>query len=292
MKPASFKYYAPESLEEVLVLKAQYGDEARILAGGQSLIPAMNFRIMQPTILLDLNLLAELSYINSRDSAVLHVGAMTRLSEVEDNPLIAERVALLHEALPYIAHPQIRNRGTIGGNIAHADPAAELPVVALAMNSRFRVQSTNGTRWINSDDFFRGYFETAIDPSEILVEIEVPFHAASTGWAFLEVSRRSGDYAMAGIAALITLDSNHICRKARLVYLNLSDAPLEAKQSADLLIGEMLSDELITQVANKASEEEIMPMESLHATVNYQRHLACILTKRALELAYGRATET
>ena len=292
MKPASFKYYAPESLEEALVLKAQYGDEARILAGGQSLIPAMNFRIMQPTILLDLNLLAELSYISSRDSAVLHIGAMTRLSEVEDDPLIADRVALLHEALPYIAHPQIRIRGTVGGNIAHADPAAELPVVALAMDSRFRVQSTNGTRWINSIDFFRGYFETAIGPSEILVEIEVPFHAANTGWAFLEVSRRSGDYAMAGIAALITLDNKHICRKARLVYLNLSDAPLEAKQSADMLVGETLSDELIKQVANKASEEEIMPMESLHATVNYQRHLACILTKRALELAYGRAMET
>ena len=292
MKPASFKYYAPESLEEALVLKAQYGDEARILAGGQSLIPAMNFRIMQPTVLLDLNLLAELSHISSKESAVLHIGAMTRLSEVENDPLIADKVALLHESLPYIAHPQIRNRGTVGGNIAHADPAAELPVVALATKSRFRVQSTNGSRWINSDDFFRGYFETAIDSSEILVELEVPFHAASTGWAFLEVSRRLGDYAMAGIAAVITLDSDYICRKARLVYLNLSDAPLEAKQSADMLVGETLSDELISQVANKASEEEIMPMESLHATVNYQRHLACILTKRALKLAYGRAKET
>ena len=143
MKPASFKYYAPESLEEALVLKAQYGDEARILAGGQSLIPAMNFRIMQPTVLLDLNLLAELSYISSKDSAVLHIGAMTRLSEVEDDPLIADRVALLHESLPYIAHPQIRNRGTVGGNIAHADPASELTVVALDTDSRFRVQSTN-----------------------------------------------------------------------------------------------------------------------------------------------------
>tara|TARA_B100000686_G_scaffold353060_1_gene457149 strand:+ start:1052 stop:1930 length:879 start_codon:yes stop_codon:yes gene_type:complete len=292
MKPASFKYYAPESLEEALVLKAQYGDEARILAGGQSLIPAMNFRIMQPTVLLDLNLLAELSYTSSKDSAVLHIGAMTRLSEVEDDPLIADRVALLHESLPYIAHPQIRNRGTVGGNIAHADPAAELPVIALATDSRFRVQSTNGSRWINSDDFFRGYFETAIEPNEILVELEVPFHVTNTGWAFLEVSRRSGDYAMAGIAVLITLDRDYICRQARLVYLNLSDAPLEAKQSADMLVGETLSDELIEQVANKASEEEIMPMESLHATVNYQRHLACILTKRALELAYGRAKET
>ena len=292
MKPTSFKYYAPESLEEALVLKAQYGDEARILAGGQSLIPAMNFRIMQPTVLLDLNLLAEVSYISSIDSAVLHIGAMTRLSEVEDDPLIADRVALLHESLPYIAHPQIRNRGTVGGNIAHADPAAELPVVALATDSRFRVQSTNGSRWINSDDFFRGYFETAIEPNEILVELEVPFHVTKTGWAFLEVSRRSGDYAMAGIAVLITLDRDYICRQARLVYLNLSDAPLEAKQSADMLVGEILSDELIKQVANKASEEEIMPMESLHATVNYQRHLACILTKRALQLAYGRAIET
>ena len=292
MKPASFKYYAPESLEEALRLKAQYGDEARILAGGQSLIPAMNFRIMQPAVLLDLNLLAELSYISTKDGKVLQLGAMTRLNEVEGDVEIADRVSLLHEALPYIAHPQIRNRGTVGGNIAHADPAAELPVVALAMDSRFRVQSTNGSHWINSEDFFRGYFETAIDSSEILVEIEMPFLEPCTGWAFLEVSRRPGDYAMAGIAAVITLDSNHICRKARLVYLNLSDAPLDAKQSADLLVGEMQSNELIMEVAIKASEEEIMPMGSLHATVNYQRHLARILTKRALKLAFGRAKQT
>lgn len=291
MKPASFKYYSPESLEEALRLKAQYGDEARILAGGQSLIPAMNFRIMQPAVLLDLNLLSELSYISTKDGKVLHLGAMTRLNEVEGDVVIADRVSLLHEALPYIAHPQIRNRGTVGGNIAHADPAAELPVVALAMDSRFRVQSTNGSHWINSEDFFRGYFETAIDSSEILVEIEMPFISPCTGWAFLEVSRRPGDYAMAGIAALVTLDSNHICSKARLVYLNLSDAPLDAKQSADLLVGEVQSDDLIMAVAIKASEEEIMPMESLHATVNYQRHLACILTKRALELAFGRARQ-
>ena len=289
MKPASFKYLCPDSLDEALDATAQHGAEAKLLAGGQSLIPAMNFRVMQPAVLVDLNPLNELSYIRSEDDGGMRIGAMTRLRRLERDPLVAARVPLLYAALPHIAHTQIRTRATVGGSLVHADPAAELPVVTLALAARYRLQNSAGSRWIDSSAFFRGFFNTAIESDEIMVEISLPPMAARTGCAFLEVARRKGDYAMAGVAALVTLDESGLCQHARLVYLNLGDAPVDAQAAASLLIGERKSDDLIATVAARAADEEVMPIGNLHASVEYQLHLARVLTGRALLQAFERA---
>jgi len=291
MKPASFKYLSPDSLDDALAAMAQHGADTKLLAGGQSLIPAMNFRVLQPAVLVDLNPLTELNYIRSGDDGGMRIGAMTRLRQLERDPLAAACAPLLHTALPHIAHAQIRNRGTLGGSLVHADPAAELPVVTLALAARYRVQNTAGSRWIDSSAFFHGFFYTAIEPDEIMVEIALPPMPARTGYAFLEIARRHGDYAMAGVASLVTLDESGVCQRARLVYLNLGDAPLDAQAAAGLLIGEKQSDELAAAVATKAAEEEVMPMGSLHASIEYQQHLARVLTRRALIQAFERAEQ-
>lgn len=287
MKPAPFEYFAPDSLEAALELKAQHGDEAKALAGGQSLIPAMNFRVVQPTILIDLNRIDSMRYI--RKNGALRVGAMTVQSAAEHDAAIAEHVPLLHEAIPNIAHSQIRNRGTIGGSIAHADPASELPVVCLALNAKMRARSKRGERWIDAKDFFLGLFTTALQPDELLVELEFPTKTAATGYAFMEVARRHGDYAMAGVAAVVTLDEQGKCAAARLVYLNLGDGPVEALQATVSLTGKHLSEAAYKEAAILASQSDVAPFGNLHASADYQRHLAAILTERALAKAHERA---
>lgn len=290
MKPAPFEYHAPTSLEQALDLKSQFGDEAKILAGGQSLVPAMNFRVVQPSLLVDLNRVAELSYIRENGS-VLHIGAMARERHLEFDPAIEKRTPLLHEAVPFIAHPQIRNRGTIGGCIVHADPAAELPVIMLALNARLKAKNTSGERWIDAKDFFAGMFTTALESDEILVEIELPFMPPRTGWSFMEVAPRAGDYALMGVAAQMTLDEAGKCAGAKLVYLNAGEGPVDAVEAAQLLQGESLTDELIDDAAALASGNEINPYGNVHASAEFQRHLAKVLTKRTLQQAIQRAGE-
>ena len=288
MKPAPFAYYAPDSLEQALDLMTEHAsDEAKILAGGQSLVPAMNFRVVQPRVLIDINRLSELSYIRA-DGAVLRIGAMTRERQLEFDPLIAGHVPLLAEATPYIAHPQIRNRGTIGGSLVNADPAAELPVLVLALGGRLRARNISGERWIDAQDFFAGMFTTALTPEEILVEIELPFIPARTGWSFMEVAPRAGDYALMGIAALVTLDETGKCSKAKLVYLNAGEGPIEAKEAAKLLEGQAIHDALVESAAALASETEINPFGNVHTSREFQRHLANVLTKKALKQARQR----
>jgi carbon-monoxide dehydrogenase medium subunit len=288
MKPAPFEYYAPDSIEPALDLMSQYAGDAKILAGGQSLVPAMNFRIIQPGVLIDLNRVAELSYVREEDS-VLRIGAMTRERQLEFNESISRWAPLLKEAAPHIAHPQIRNRGTIGGSIVNADPAAELPVLMLALSARLKAKSVSGERWVDAQDFFMGMFTTALEPDEILVEIELPGNPPRMGWSFMEVAPRAGDYALMGVAALVTLDEKGNCERAKLVYLNAGDGPLEAKEAEKLLIGESLNDSLIESAASKASETEINPFGNIHASPEFQRHLANVLTKKALKQATQRA---
>jgi carbon-monoxide dehydrogenase medium subunit len=290
MKPAPFEYHVPDSLEEALDLMSQHADEAKILAGGQSLVPAMNFRIAQPARLVDLNRVDELGYIRE-DGEVIRVGAMTRERQVEIDSSIEKRTPLLHEAAPNIAHPQIRNRGTIGGSIVNADPAAELPVLMLALNARLKAQNTSGERWIEADDFFIGMFTTALEPDEILVEIELPFMLARTGWSFMEVAPRAGDYALMGVAAQVTLGENGICENAKLVYLNAGDGPVDAKDAAQSLVGEKPDDKSIEAATMMASEKEITPYGNLHASPEFQSHLAKVLTRKALKQAIQRAGE-
>src|SRR5690349_11911516 len=291
MKPAPFEYHAPDSLDEALSLLQSHGSDAKILAGGQSLVPAMNFRVVQPAVLIDLNRVPMLGYIRE-DGDHIRIGAMTRERQLEFDASIAQRTPLLHEAAPHIAHPQIRNRGTIGGSIVNADPAAELPVLMLASQARLKARNVSGERWIDAKDFFIGFFSTALEADEILVEIEIPFSAARTGWSFLEVAPRAGDYAMMGVAAMLTLDQEGKCQEARLVYLNAGEGPLDAREAAEHLQGESITQERIDAAAATASETEITPSGNIHASVEYQRHLAKVLTRQALTIAARRAEET
>jgi CO/xanthine dehydrogenase FAD-binding subunit len=290
MKPAPFEYHSPDSLEQALDILGQSADDAKILAGGQSLVPAMNFRVVQPGALIDLNRVTELSYIRE-DGDLIRIGAMARERHLEFDPSIAKRAPLLTEAVPFIAHPQIRNRGTIGGSIINADPAAELPMLMIALNARLKARNASGERWVDAQDFFAGMFTTTLAPDEILVEIELPFQAPRTGWSFMEVAPRAGDYALMGVAALVTVDKNGKCRQAKLVYLNAGDGPVDAKEAARLLEGETLDDKLVESAAAFASEKEITPFGNIHTSPEFQRHLARVLTKKALAQAIQRVGE-
>ena len=289
MKPAPFEYKAPRSMDETLALLSEFGTDSKLLAGGQSLVPAMNFRLVRPSVLIDLNRIAALSYIQGQDLAELRIGAMTRERELEASPMISNSAPLLAEAMPHVAHPQIRNRGTLGGSLANADPAAELPVVMLALGARFKVCSASGERWVAAGDFFSGMFTTDLAPDEMLTEIELPHQPPRTGWAFLEVAPRAGDYALMGVAVLLTVDVHGKCQRARLVYLNAGDGPVEATEAARLLEGEELHADSFDAAAAHASDKEISPFGNLHATPEFQRHLALVLTRRALEQALRRA---
>ncbi len=291
MKPAPFEYKVPSTLDEALALLHEYGDQAKLLAGGQSLVPAMNFRVVQPGVLIDLNRVPDIDYIRPENQDTLRIGAMTRERQLEFDPLIAKWSPLLAEAMPHVAHPQIRNRGTLGGSLAHADPAAELPVIMLALGARFKVCNASNERWVDAQNFFQGMFTTDLSPDEMLVEIELPAMQPRTGWSFMEVAPRAGDYALMGVAVLVTLDDRGKCKRARLVYLNAGDGPLEAKEAARLLEGEKPENRLIESAAALAAQKEINPFGNIHASTDYQRHLASVLTRRALIQALQRAGE-
>lgn len=289
MKPAAFEYRVPRSLDEALELVQQHGSEAKLLAGGQSLVPAMNFRVAQPAMLIDLNRVQELAYIQADGQSALRIGAMTRERQLEFDPSVPAWAPLLAEAMPHVAHPQIRNRGTLGGSLVNADPAAELPVIMVALGARLKVRSTEGERWVAAQDFFLGMFSTDLAPEEILVEVELPPMPPRTGWSFLEVAPRHGDYALMGLAALVTLDAGGRIQNARLVYLNAGDGPVVAPQAAQALSGQAVTDAAIAEAAELASRQEIEPIGNLHATPEFQRHLAGVLTRRALREACKRA---
>ena len=288
MKPAPFKYALPRSLEEALELKAKHGDEARFLAGGQSLIPTMNFRLAQPAILIDLNGLRDLDYVRRVDGGALRIGALTRHREMLVNPLVRSGQPLVAEAMSQVAHPQIRNRGTLCGNLAYADPASEMPAVMLASGARFRARSASTDRWIEADAFFRGVFETALTSTEMLVEVEMPAMPARTGTAFMEFARRPGDYAVIGIAAIVGLDEDGACARCRLAFCNAHQTPIRAVGVENALIGKRISETAARSAGDMASRE-IDPPGDVHTTAAYKRHLIGVLTRRAVVLAHRRA---
>lgn len=290
MKPAPFEYLAPDSLSAAVEIMAENGDDAKLLAGGQSLIPAMNFRLVQPMLLVDLNKISELDYVRTNQDGELCIGAMTRQRRLETEPIIAQQAPLVAETMPHIAHMQIRNRGTIGGSLVHADPAAELPVIMVALDSRFLVRSESGERWINSASFFQGLFTTDVKPEEVLIEIVIPPMALRTGWSFVEFARRRGDYALLGVAAVMTLDESGHCTQARLVYLNAGDTPIIAEQAAEILLNEIPSPALYREAAEIA-DAAIEPTANIHASVPYLRHLSRVLTFRALDQAATRSMQ-
>jgi len=288
MKPAPFDYFSPATVEEALALLDEHGGDAKPLAGGQSLIPAMNFRLARPAVLVDLNRIAELAYVRAAPGGVA-IGAMTRQRAVERSDDVARAAPLLAEAMPSIAHPQIRNRGTMGGSIAHADPSAELPAVMLALDAQFRAKSATGERSIPAGEFFKGMLETALGPGELLVEIAVPQLPASSGTAFLEMARRHGDYALVGVAVVVTLDPRGRCKEAKLSLLSVGDGPVLATEAGKVLAGQSPSEELLRAAGDAAATRDVDPPSDIHASAAYRRQLVAVLTRRALARAFERA---
>jgi CO/xanthine dehydrogenase FAD-binding subunit len=287
MKPAPFKYIAASSLDQALSLKAEYGDEARFLAGGQSLIPAMNFRLARPEVLIDLNGLAELAGIDQSEAETIRVGAMTRYRALERDQAFLKTCPLFADALPHIAHPQIRNRGTIGGNLSHADPASELPAIATAMRARMKIKSSKGARELAVSEFFAGLLTTSLEPEEMLTGIALPTPPARSGSCFMEVARRRGDFALAGVAAIVALDDQGKCTDVRLALCGVGDTPVDASHAAASLIGQSCTEAAIEAVAADV-QKAIAPPGNVHASADYQRHIAGVLTRRALAAAHER----
>jgi CO/xanthine dehydrogenase FAD-binding subunit len=290
MKPAPFEYYAPTTVDEALSRLAAHGWDAKVLAGGQSLIPMMNFRLAQPAVLVDINPVTELAYISPTRDGGVRVGAMTRQRQLELDPLVAEVAPMIHEAMPKIAYPQIRSRGTFGGSIAHADPSAELVAASVALDGRFLLRSKKrGERWVEAQDFFVGLFTTVLEPDELLVEIRLPPMPRNAGWSFLEVARRHHDFALVGVAAVVTLNAGKTCNKARLVYFSVGDGPVEAHQAGAVLQGQEPTAEAIREAAETASQADVDPQSDINASADYRRHLVKVLGQRALTEAFERA---
>jgi aerobic carbon-monoxide dehydrogenase medium subunit len=282
LKPASFEYVAARTVEEALERKARDGDEARFLAGGQSLVPAMNFRLAQPAVLIDINPIAALDYVR-RDGNAIRIGALARYRSLQRSDEVKRRQPLLDEALPHVAHPQIRNRGTLAGNLSHADPASELPAVMLALKARMKARSTAGARWIDAGAFFQGALTTALSSEEMLQEIEVPDLPSGTGTGFCEVARRRGDYAMMAVAAVVTRRDGK-CVEARIALCNAADTPVLATKAAQALV-----DGAAPADAAALVRDEIDPSSNVHASSAFRKHLAGVLTRRAVETAIARA---
>jgi carbon-monoxide dehydrogenase medium subunit len=291
MKPAPFDYYAPTTVEQALAHLAEHGDEAKVLAGGQSLVPMMNFRLVEPSVLVDLNPIPDLAFIHANEDGGLRIGALTRHHQVEVDPLVAARMPLLHEAMPKIGYPQIRRRGTIGGSLCHADPSAELVTVSVALNGRFRLRSPTDERWVPAQDFFIALFTTVLQPDELLVEVALPPLPARTGGSFMEVARRRHDFALVGVAAVVSLDGKGAIRQARMVFLSAGDRPMEAHRAEDVLAGQAPTPEAIRAAAEIAASDDIDPSSDIHATAEFRRHLAKVLARRALDQACRRAAE-
>jgi len=287
MKPPRFHYCAPAMLDDALSLLAKYGDETKVLAGGQSLVPLLNMRLAAPAYLVDINRIAELQYIQpERD--YLAIGATVRQSQVEYTALFQVEHPLLLATIRQIGHIQIRNRGTVVGSIAHADPAAELPTLLTCLNGSILLQSSSGERLVKTEDFFQGYLATTLATGEMVVEVRFPRVDPRAGWAFEEFTRRAGDYALVGAAAVLTPGEDETCQAAQLAFAGVAGAPIRAEKVERLLLGSTI-DEGTLNVAAEAAREVVSPdMSDVHATVEYRRVLTGELTRRILRTAWGR----
>ena len=285
MKPAAFEYIVADSVEMAVASLAQAGD-AKIIAGGQSLVPMLNFRLLRPSVLVDINRIPDLAYVRE-DGGVIRIGSLTRHHRLETSPVIARHFPVLTEAMAHVAHLAIRNRGTIGGSLSHADPAAELPMMALLLDAELRIVSAAGTRTVAARDFFRDALSVDLAEDEIVTEVVLPKLPPNTGWGFAEVARRSGDFALAAVAATLTLSDGKIAR-ARVAMTGVAPTARRVTEAERLLIGQRLDDGVDSDVieAVRAASE---PPTDLHASAEYRRHLVGVLAGRALAAAWGRA---
>jgi carbon-monoxide dehydrogenase medium subunit len=288
MKLPQFDYEAPTTVSEALDLLAEHQDEASVLAGGQSLIPLLALRLAYPAVLIDINGVDELSGVSATNGSVT-IGAATREYLAEESETVADAVPLLAAALPLIGHEAIRSRGTIGGSLAHADPAAELPAVARALDADIVVRGPSGERVVPAAEWFEGYLTTSRRPDELLTEVRFPRAARGTGVSFQEVARRHGDFAIVGLAASLTLSEGAIT-DARLAFAGLSDVPVRAAEAEDLLVGERPSAGLFDEAARRATGD-IDPPADLHGSSDYRKKVAAALVRRGLRAAADNAYE-
>ena len=288
MKPAPFDYDDPRSVDEAIGLLARYGDECKVLAGGQSLVPLMNFRLARPGRLVDINGVESLAQIKVENGRLL-LGAMVRHAQVERSNDIAARWPLLHDAIVWVGHAQIRNRGTVGGSVVHADPAAELPCALAALDAKFHVLSKRGPRVLRWDQIFISEFTTSLAPDELLTAIEVPPQDPSTGVAFVEFARRHGDFALGGAAVSITLARNGTCSDVAVALLSAGPRPVRAEEAERRLKGGQVDEAAIKQ-ASAAAVQGLHPTSDLHGSREYRVKLLQVMTERALTKAVHLAT--
>lgn len=285
MKPAEFDYVVADSVEGALAALADAGGDGKIIAGGQSLVPMLNFRLLRPSVLIDINRIPNLAYIEDTGSAI-RVGALTRHAMLASSPLVRQHLPVLHEAMQHVAHLAIRNRGTIGGSISHADPAAELPMMTLLLDATLGIASADGRREMAPADFFLGALTTALD-DDILTDVTFPKLAPGTGWGFEEVARRAGDFALACVAATLTIADGAI-DQVRIAMMGVGETPLRASGAEAALAGRPLTGDALDE-AVAAIRAAVEPNTDLHASSDYRRHLVGVLAKRALAAAWQRA---
>lgn len=286
MKPPELDYAAPTSLGEALALLGA-SEDAKLLAGGQSLIPLLSFRLAAPALLVDLARIPGLDVVE-RSNGYVRVGAMVRQRTAEESELLRATVPLLAPALRHVAHPQIRSRGTVGGSIAHADPAAELPALVVALDGRVRASSERGERWIDASDLYAGFLTTTLEPDEIVTLIELPVAPPATGAACVEVARRAGDYALAGALVQVTCGDRRVLEDVRVALLGVGARPHRVTSVEERLRGEVAEPELLAAASAHAADG-LEPQTDAQATAQYRRHLARVLVRRGLELALERA---
>lgn len=287
MIPNKFEYLTPRSLEEAISMLQRYGEEAKILSGGHSLIPMMKLRFATPEYLIDINDLPGLDYIKEEDG-YLKIGALTREVALEDSELINSKYPLLVDTAKMIADPQVRNLATIAGNLAHGDAANDHPATMLALNASIVITSSTGERVVSINDFFKGFFTTALAFDEILTEIRIPIPEAGSGGAYYKLERKVGDYATAGVAVQLTVDDSGTCSYVGIGLTNVNSTPMRALRSEQMLNGQVINQELVEQAANAASED-CNPTADLRGDEEYKRAMVGVLTKRTLKIALERA---
>jgi len=287
MKPASFDYIAADSLDMAVAALAAAGADAKIIAGGQSLVPMLNFRLLRPSILVDINRIPGLAFIAETENDI-RVGALTRHHQLETSPVIARHLPVLSCAMTHVAHLAIRNRGTIGGSLSHGDPAAELPMLALLLDAELHIASASAKRTIAARDFFLDALTVDLAGGDIVTEIALPKLPPQTGWGFAEVARRRGDFALAAVAVILTVVAGAIAQ-ARIALTGVGPTALRAVAAEALLVGHALEPDQ-TSRAIDGVRAAIEPETDLHASADYRRHLAGVLTGRALAAAWRRAT--
>jgi aerobic carbon-monoxide dehydrogenase medium subunit len=287
MKPPPFEYAAPRKTEEAVALLAQHGDRAKVLAGGQSLLPLLNFRLARPEVLIDVNRVAELAYVRPLESGVA-LGALTRQDALERADVVRSRLPIVAEACRMIGHLPIRHRGTVGGSLAHADPAAELPAVMMALDAEMTASRQGGRRTLPADQFFTGIFTTALEPDELLTEVRLPGLPPRTGSAFVEIARRAGDFALVGVAALVTVDDGGRATRARIALCGAGPTPIRAREAERVLVGARPDARALDEAADTLAAATDPPSD-IHASAAFRRKLARHVGRQAIELAVRRA---